>query len=82
MEESINKETFDKWQRAAFLAGFLVSAEGRIFVPDVDQHELDYVFAAMLANEITTGPSHDYMILTKRPDIMAEYFAPGPDVLR
>ena len=28
MEESISKENFDKWQRAAFLAGFLVSAEG------------------------------------------------------
>lgn len=58
-----------------------VNSMGDLFHPDVDQHELDCVFAAMLCSEITTGPSHEFLILTKRPDIMAEYFAPGPDTL-
>lgn len=58
-----------------------VNSMGDLFHPDVEQHELDCVFAAMLCSEITTGPSHEFLILTKRPDVMAAYFAPGPDTL-
>ncbi len=58
-----------------------VNSMGDLFHPDVDQHELDCVFAAMLCSEITTRPSHEFLILTKRPDAMAAYFAPGPDTL-
>lgn len=58
-----------------------VNSMGDLFHPDVDQHELDCVFAAMLCSEITTRPSHEFLILTKRPDVMAAYFAPGPDTL-
>lgn len=74
-------DRYEMFLRARTHKRIFVNSMGDLFHPDVDQHELDCVFAAMLANEITTGPSHDYMILTKRPDIMAEYFAPGPDVL-
>lgn len=74
-------DRYEAFLRARTHKRIFVNSMGDLFHPDVDQHELDCVFAAMLANEITTGPSHDFMILTKRPDIMAEYFAPGPDVL-
>lgn len=74
-------DRYEMFLRARTHKRIFVNSMGDLFHPDVDQHELDCVFAAMLANEITTGPSHDYMILTKRPDIMAEYFSPGPDVL-
>ena len=70
-------DRYEMFLRARTHKRIFVNSMGDLFHPDVDQHELDCVFAAMLANEITTGPSHDYMILTKRPDIMAEYFSPG-----
>ena len=72
---------YEKFLRKRKHARVFVNSMGDLFHPDVDQHELDCVFAAMLCSEITSGPSHDFMILTKRPEFMAEYFASGPDVL-
>ncbi len=53
-----------------------------IFHPNYPADNRDEIFASILADYIfTNGHSHTFIILTKRPQAMAKYFAAGPDTL-
>lgn len=59
-----------------------VNSMGDIFHPDIRVEQLDSIFAVILSCLIFDNKhDHAFMMLTKRPDIMAAYFAPGPEVL-
>jgi protein gp37 len=59
-----------------------IGSMGDMFHPNVEWDALDEIFASILADHIfTNGHRHIFCLLTKRVDRMAEYFAPGPDVL-
>lgn len=68
-----------RWRKNSYV---FVNSMGDLFHPDVRVDELDCVFATILSCLIFNN-THDqaFMVLTKRPDIMAAYFAPGPEVL-
>lgn len=53
-----------------------------IFHPNYPADNRDEIFASILADHIfTNGHGHTFIILTKRPQAMAKYFAAGPDTL-
>lgn len=53
-----------------------------IFHPNYPADNRDEIFASILADYIfTNGHGHTFLILTKRPQAMAKYFAAGPDTL-
>ena len=53
-----------------------------IFHPNHSADNRDELFASILADHIfTNGHGHTFIILTKRPQAMSEYFAAGPDTL-
>lgn len=53
-----------------------------IFHPNYPADNRDEIFASILADHIfTNGHGHTFIILTKRPQAMAKYFAASPDTL-
>ena len=53
-----------------------------IFHPNYPDENRDEIFASILADYIfDNGHGHTFIILTKRPQAMAEYFAAGPGTL-
>lgn len=53
-----------------------------IFHPNYPDENRDEIFASIMADYIfDNGHGHTFIILTKRPQAMAEYFAAGPETL-
>ncbi len=50
-----------------------VCSMGDLFHPEMDHEYLKQIFAAMLIPNIHTGAKHTFQILTKRPELMAEF---------
>lgn len=50
-----------------------VCSMGDLFHPEMDYEYLKQIFAAMLIPNIHTGAKHTFQVLTKRPDMMAEF---------
>ena len=67
------------WRKNSYV---FVNSMGDIFHPDIKVEQLDSIFAVILSCLIFDNMhDHAFMMLTKRPDIMAAYFAPGPEEL-
>lgn len=76
----LNHEFLDKPLRTRKPTAWAVWND--LFHEDVPDDFIDRAFAVMLATHIWGNiPNHRFLILTKRPERMAEYFSPGAEVL-
>lgn len=66
-----------RWKRDRRI---FVNSMSDLFHQEVPQPYIDQVFGIMLASHMLEGVGkHTYMLLTKRPERMREYFSAGPE---
>lgn len=68
-----------RWKRARRI---FVNSMSDLFHQEVSQQYIDQVFGIILASHMLEGVGkHTYMLLTKRPERMQQYFSAGPERL-